>query len=226
MSHNNQKKIAVINDFSGFGRCSIAVALPILSVMKVQCCPLPTSISNHTGFPSYFFEDYTSRMVPYMQEWKKLDLHFNGICSGFLGSKEQIEIVKKFFKEFKTFIERGNVIDLAVGVVIGSAFTNIVNSLVNDVITPTIGLIIGKIDFSNLVIPGTQIKYGSFINNVINFFIIAFCIFLIVKFINKLTSLKKKKEVEEKKEEPKKSNEEILLEEILNELKKNNKKNK
>ena len=61
MSHNNQKKIAVINDFSGFGRCSIAVALPILSVMKVQCCPLPTSIfSNHTGFPSYFFEDYTS----------------------------------------------------------------------------------------------------------------------------------------------------------------------
>ena len=69
MSHNNQKKIAVINDFSGFGRCSIAVALPILSVMKVQCCPLPTSIfSNHTGFPSYFFEDYTSRMVPYMQE--------------------------------------------------------------------------------------------------------------------------------------------------------------
>ena len=103
MSHNNQKKIAVINDFSGFGRCSIAVALPILSVMKVQCCPLPTSIfSNHAGFPSYFFEDYTSRMVPYMQEWKKLDLHFNGICSGFLGSKEQIEIVKKFFKEFKT----------------------------------------------------------------------------------------------------------------------------
>lgn len=103
MSHNNQKKIAVINDFSGFGRCSIAVALPILSVMKVQCCPLPTSIfSNHTGFPSYFFEDYISRMVPYMQEWKKLDLHFNGICSGFLGSKEQIEIVKKFFKEFKT----------------------------------------------------------------------------------------------------------------------------
>ena len=87
-------------------------------------------------------------------------------------------------------------------------------------------MIIGKIDFSNLVIPGTQIKYGSFINNVINFFIIAFCIFLIVKFINKLTSLKKKKEVEEKKEEPKKSNEEILLEEILNELKKNNKKNK
>lgn len=103
MSHNNQKKIAVINDFSGFGRCSIAVALPILSVMKIQCCPLPTSIfSNHTGFPSYFFEDYTDRMILYMQEWKKLDLRFKGICSGFLGSKEQIGIVKKFFREFKT----------------------------------------------------------------------------------------------------------------------------
>lgn len=133
--------------------------------------------------------------------------------------------MKRFFKEFKVFIERGNVIDLAVGVVIGSAFTGIVNSLVNDVITPTIGLIIGKIDFSNLVIPGTQIKYGSFINNIINFFIIAFCIFLIVKFINKLTSLKKKKEVEVK-EEAKKSNEELLLEEILKEIKKNNKKSK
>ena len=103
MSHNNQKKIAVINDFSGFGRCSIAVALPILSVMKIQCCPLPTSIfSNHTGFPSYFFEDSTDRMILYMQEWKKLDLRFKGICSGFLGSKEQIGIVKKFFREFKT----------------------------------------------------------------------------------------------------------------------------
>lgn len=132
--------------------------------------------------------------------------------------------MKKMLKEFKTFIERGNVIDLAVGVVIGTAFTGIVNSLVNDVITPIIGLIIGKIDFSNLVIPGTAIKYGSFINNIINFFIIAICVFLLVKFINKLTSLKKKKE--EVKEEVKKSDETLLLEEILTELKKNNKKAK
>lgn len=131
--------------------------------------------------------------------------------------------VKNVLGEFKKFIEKGNVLDLAVGVVIGSAFTSIVNSLVNDIITPSIGLIIGKIDFSNLVIPGTQIKYGSFINNVINFFIIAFCIFILVKFINKLTSFKKKEVV---KEEPKKSNEELLLEEILKELKKNNKKTK
>ena len=101
--HNHQKKIAVINDFSGFGRCSIAVALPIISMMKIQCCPVPTSIfSNHTGFDSYFFEDYTERMQPYINEWKKLGLQFSGIMSGFLGSKEQIQIVLRFFREFGT----------------------------------------------------------------------------------------------------------------------------
>lgn len=103
MLHNNQKKIAVINDFSGFGRCSIAVALPIISTLKIQCCPLPTSIfSNHTGFDSFFFDDYTDKMPQYINEWKKLGLQFDGITSGFLGSKKQIEIVTQFFKDFKT----------------------------------------------------------------------------------------------------------------------------
>mgnify|MGYP001329650165 FL=1 len=103
ISHNNQKKIALINDFTGFGRCSIAVELPIISTLKLQCCPLPTSIfSNHTGFDSYFFDDYTDRMEGYVEEWKKLDLSFNAICSGFLGSARQISIVKDFIKEFKT----------------------------------------------------------------------------------------------------------------------------
>ena len=102
-SHNHQKKIAVINDISGFGRCSIAVSLPIISMLKVQCCPLPTSIfSNHTGFPSFFFEDFTKNMEPYMEEWKKLDLKFNGISTGFLGSAEQIRIVQEFISEFKS----------------------------------------------------------------------------------------------------------------------------
>ncbi len=101
--HNHQKKIAVINDFTGFGRCSIAAALPVISAMKIQCCPLPTSIfSNHTGFESFFFEDYTTRMQRYADEWKKLGLTFRGISSGFLGSKEQIEIVIRFFQEFRT----------------------------------------------------------------------------------------------------------------------------
>ncbi|KIR02910.1 Pyridoxal kinase [Lachnospiraceae bacterium TWA4] len=103
LSHNNQKKIALINDFTGFGRCSIAVQLPIISYLGVQCCPLPTSIfSNHTGFESFYFDDYTNRMDAYMDEWKKLDLRFEGISSGFLGSMEQIQFVEKFIEQFQT----------------------------------------------------------------------------------------------------------------------------
>ena len=102
MSHNHQKKIAVINDFCGFGRCSISVSLPIISAMKIQCCPLPTSIfSNHTGYESYYRTDYTEHMNAYMDEWEKLDLHFNGILTGYLASPEQIDIVKHFIGRFK-----------------------------------------------------------------------------------------------------------------------------
>ena len=76
MSHNNQKKIAVINDFYGFGRCSIAASLPIISAMKIQCCPLPTSIfSNHTGFESFFYTDYTEHMNRYMDAPNPLYSH-------------------------------------------------------------------------------------------------------------------------------------------------------
>ena len=96
------KKIAVINDFCGFGRCSIAVSLPVISAMKVQCCPLPTSIfSNHTGYESFFSTDYTAHMNAYMDEWAKLSLQFDGILTGYLGSAEQVNIVKRFFELFK-----------------------------------------------------------------------------------------------------------------------------
>lgn len=102
MSHNNQKKIAAINDISGFGRCSTTVSMPIISYMRVQYCPVPTSIfSNHTGYEDYFFDDYTDKMESYIAKWKKLDLRFEGIYTGFLGSVRQIEIVKKFIKEFQ-----------------------------------------------------------------------------------------------------------------------------
>lgn len=101
-SHNNQKKIAVINDISGFGRCSLAVAMPIISYLRVQCCPVPTSVfSNHTGYEHYFFDDYTDKMEEYISHWERLGLEFRGICSGFLGSREQIEIVEEFFQKFK-----------------------------------------------------------------------------------------------------------------------------
>ena len=102
MPHNNQKKIAVINDFCGFGRCSLAVSLPIISALKLQCCPLPTSIfSNHTGFQSFYSTDFTEHMSHYIDEWVKLGLHFNGILTGYLGSAEQIDIVKNFISRFR-----------------------------------------------------------------------------------------------------------------------------
>ena len=103
MSHNHQKKIAAINDFCGFGRCSLTVSLPIISAMKIQCCPVPTSIfSNHTGYESFYYTDYTDHMEAYIREWKNLGLQFEGILTGFLGSPEQIGIVRRFLQEFKS----------------------------------------------------------------------------------------------------------------------------
>ena len=91
-------------------------------------------------------------------------------------------------KEFKEFAMKGNVIDLAVGVVIGAAFQKIIDSLVNDIIMPLIAALLGQVDFSSLsfMIKDTPIRYGSFITEVINFLIIAFSIFLAVKYVNKL----------------------------------------
>lgn len=96
------KKIAIINDISGYGRCSISVIQPIVSHLGVQGCPLPTAIfSNHTGFPSFYREDFTRRMPLYIEEWKKLNLEFDGIMTGFLGSARQIGIVEQFIRDFR-----------------------------------------------------------------------------------------------------------------------------
>lgn len=128
--------------------------------------------------------------------------------------------MKKFIQEFKTFISRGNVIDLAVGMIIGSAFTAIVTSLVNDMLMPLIGTIMGGINLSNLsfTIPWNLagepvvICYGNFLQAVLNFLIVAFCIFLIVKVINKII---KKKEAAP----PKPTKDQELLTEIRDLLK-------
>ena len=97
-----QKRIALVNDVTGFGRCSVAVELPLISALKVQACPLPTAIlSCHTGFPTHFIDDYTSRMRPYMEDWQQNGVQFDGICTGFLGSAEQIAIVADFIRMFK-----------------------------------------------------------------------------------------------------------------------------
>lgn len=126
----------------------------------------------------------------------------------------------KTLSEFKAFIARGNVIDMAVGVIIGGAFGKIVTSIVNDILMPVIGAIIGGIDFTNLSlkIGEATITYGNFIQNVIDFLIIAACIFFIVKIIEKIT---KKAEKEEIVEEIKKDEKIQLLEEIRDLLKEN-----
>lgn len=97
-----QKRAAAINDFTSFGRCSLAAAIPILSAMKVQCCAVPTAIfTNHTGFPSYSWTDYTAHMDDYIREWKKLGLGFDAILTGFLGSQAQVDYVKRFVDAFR-----------------------------------------------------------------------------------------------------------------------------
>ena len=127
-----------------------------------------------------------------------------------------------FIKEFKDFAMKGNVMDMAVGVIIGGAFGKIVSSLVDDVLMPAIGMITGNVDFTTLTAKigegdnAAVLNYGVFIQNVVDFLIVAFCIFLMLKGINKLT----KKKEEEPAPAPEPSNEEKLLGEIRDLLKK------
>ncbi len=125
--------------------------------------------------------------------------------------------MKKFLEEFKAFALKGNVMDLAVGVIIGSAFGAITTSLINDILMPLIGVIIGGIDFSSLAVTvgGASIAYGNFITAVINFILIAFVVFWLVKAMNKLTAKKE----EAPAAPPETSAEEKLLTEIRDLLK-------
>ncbi len=140
---------------------------------------------------------------------------------------------KSILNEFKEFISKGNVVDMAVGVIVGSAFTAIVNSLVNDIFTPILGMILAGLNFDNLgvTIPwGSHpyINFGSFIQSIISFLLTAICVFVIVKVINSVrnnTFMKKKEEAapEEPKPEPEPTKEELLLAEIRDLLKEQNK---
>jgi large conductance mechanosensitive channel len=138
--------------------------------------------------------------------------------------------MKKFIKEFKEFISRGNVVDLAVGVVIGSAFTKIVTSLVNDMIMPIIGALFGGIDFTSLRwvireaveaegIAEASINYGNFIQVIVDFLLISFTIFVVIRLMNVFR--RKKEEIEAEPEKPAEPTEEVLLlREIRDSLKK------
>lgn len=139
--------------------------------------------------------------------------------------------MKKFLQEFKTFAMRGNVMDMAVGVIIGGAFGKIITSLVNDILMPPIGWLIGGMDFTKLSLrfPAREgmeqvtWNYGNFIQVLIDFIIVAFCIFLMIKGINRLSQLGKKKEEESAAPaEPELTKEEQLLTEIRDLLKKDN----
>ena len=106
------KKIAVLNDLSGMGKCSLTAAIPVISVMGIQACPLPTAVlSAQTGFPSYYCDDYTDRMDAIMEEWKKMDFYPDGIYTGFLADARQadkaVEFIEQFAKEdTKILIDR------------------------------------------------------------------------------------------------------------------------
>ncbi len=133
----------------------------------------------------------------------------------------------KTLNEFKTFISRGNILDMAVGVIMGTAFSKIVTSIVNDIFMPLIGLLLGGLNFSGLSVQirDTVIAYGAFIQNVIDFFIVAICLFLVSRFMATLTATKKAAEEEEARQAPApaKSDEVVLLEEIRDLLKKESK---
>ena len=132
------------------------------------------------------------------------------------------ELIKKggsTFKEFKEFISKGNIFDMAVGVIIGGAFGKIVTSLVNDIIMPLVGILIGGHDFTGLTlnVKDAVINYGTFIQNIVDFLIVALCIFVVVKAMSKF-----KKKEEAAPEAPAQPSEEVLLlREIRDSLKKN-----
>lgn len=133
--------------------------------------------------------------------------------------------MKKFIEDFKAFALKGNVVDMAVGVIIGGAFGKIVSSLVNDIIMPLIGILIGGYNFSELSwkIGEATVKYGSFLQSVVDFLIIALSIFAVLKLMMKLISLRKHEEEEKADEEERKSDELLLLEEIRDILKESKK---
>lgn len=141
--------------------------------------------------------------------------------------------MKKFFKEFKDFAVKGNMVDMAVGIIIGAGFGKVVTSLVNDVLMPPIGMLLGNVNFTDLKVtlkgayvdatgiaqPAVSLNYGNFIQTIIDFIIVAFCIFLVVRVMNNLRDMNKKTEEELPATPPEPTTEERLLTEIRDLLK-------
>lgn len=99
----SQKKIAIISDMAGYGKCALTVSLPIISAFGMACCPIPTAVfSNHTGYPDYYLRDLTEDMPAYIEQWKQLHFSFDGILSGYLSSEQQMDITAEFIRSFRT----------------------------------------------------------------------------------------------------------------------------
>lgn len=153
---------------------------------------------------------------------KKVDISKNDYV------KKGLKNAKKELSAFKKFVSKGNVVDMAVGVIIGGAFSKIVTSLVNDIIMPLVGLLIGGLDFSSLAwtVGEAKVTYGNFLQTVIDFLIVAICIFTVIRIFEKFKKKLEKTEessAEEEKTQEKKSDEVVLLEEIRDLLKEKNK---
>lgn len=170
------KRIALINDLSGFGKCSLTAAIPVISAMGIQACPLPTAIlSAQTGFDSYFYDDYTDRMNQITDEWVKLDVSFDGIYSGYLGSPLQIEHVLYVLEHFK----KDNTIFLADPIMgdDGCEIKTFSNELLAtmkeltkraDVITPNLTelCMLAGVSFSNLTSKSDNKDYLEYVKDV------------------------------------------------------------
>ena len=160
---------------------------------KSKNCFILAKWESLRAFPFYFFAkrglrlSFSLAITPKIRYHRRkyVPLRHKGV--DFLMAEKEVKGIKKFFEEFKAFAMRGNVLDMAVGVVVGGAFTSIVNSLVNDIINPAIGLFFNA-DFSDVGIHvgDVMIGIGSFINAIINFLIVAFVLFVVIKFVNSL----------------------------------------
>lgn len=165
---NTIKKVAAINDLSGASRCSLTVALPIISALGLQCMVMPTAIlSNHTGYDEFFFEDYTEQMGEFADNWQKLGLNFDAIYTGFLGSGRQVGTVLRFIDEFKSANTK-LIVDPVMGDngMIYSTYTKeLCDDMINlamraDIVTPNIteACVLSGMEYDGETVSGERLK--------------------------------------------------------------------
>lgn len=170
------KKVALINDLSGFGKCSLTAAIPVISVMGIQACPLPTAVlTAQTGFESYYCDDFTDRMDYFTEQWKNMDVSFEGIYSGYLAGEKQMEKVQRFLEQFE---EKGTLYlaDPVMGDhgrkirIFSETFLNGMRELTKkaDVITPNLTelCLLAGVEYSDVICHQDEEEYIQRIQNI------------------------------------------------------------